>query len=129
MNNLPQILDYVETITPVDERRSHWVLRGHPGERVEFDAEIANESPDQFIAWRTLDAPIECTCSLSFTPIETAEAGPATEVHLILRLIAPPDRAADLIARDPTRTAQELLLRFKQRAESQASATPTSDVT
>jgi uncharacterized membrane protein len=53
-SHLPQLMDHLESVTPIDEQRSHWVARGPFGLRVEWDAEIINEIPNRLIGWRSL---------------------------------------------------------------------------
>jgi uncharacterized membrane protein len=52
--NLPQFLRHIERITELDGIRSHWVMRGPAGMKLEWDAEIINEVPGELIGWRSL---------------------------------------------------------------------------
>jgi uncharacterized membrane protein len=53
--NLPKVMRHLESVTPIDDRRSHWVAKGPAGLRVEWDAEIIHEEVDRVIGWRSLE--------------------------------------------------------------------------
>ena len=58
-----------ESVTVIDERRSHWVATAPAGKRVEWDAEIVNEIEPDLIAWRTLPgADLVSAGSVRFRP-------------------------------------------------------------
>ncbi len=42
------------SVRPTGERRSHWVACGPGGKRIEWDAEITEERPNELISWRSL---------------------------------------------------------------------------
>src|SRR4051812_47481360 len=52
--NLPRFMQHLECVEVIDDRKSHWVAKGPAGSRVEWDAEIINEEPDELVAWRSL---------------------------------------------------------------------------
>ena len=52
----PHFMEGVEKITQVTDTKTHWVTKIAGVER-EFDAEITEQTPDQRIAWTTLDEP------------------------------------------------------------------------
>ena len=52
----PQFMEGVEKIVQLSDTRTHWVTE-IAGVRREFDAEITEQTPDQRIAWTTLDDP------------------------------------------------------------------------
>ena len=60
---------------------------------------------------------LETEGSVTFVPIND---GRSTEVHVIVRLALPAERAGLAIAHDPARHLQNNLLRFKQIMESAA---------
>src|SRR4051794_38222284 len=49
--NLPTFMDNVVSISPIDDRRSHWVVKAPGGKTVEWDSVITEESENSFIAW------------------------------------------------------------------------------
>ena len=53
--NLPQFMDYLESVTPRGEGRSHWVAKLPVGGTIAWDAEIIEDRPGELIAWRTVE--------------------------------------------------------------------------
>jgi uncharacterized membrane protein len=52
--NLARWMRAIECVQLSGPRSSHWRARGVAGKRVEWDAEITDERPNELIAWRTL---------------------------------------------------------------------------
>ncbi|ASW55189.1 SRPBCC family protein [Plantactinospora sp. KBS50] len=52
--SFPKFMGGVESITQLDDRRTHWVTKV-AGVRREFDAEITEQHPDERVAWKSLD--------------------------------------------------------------------------
>jgi uncharacterized membrane protein len=118
LENLPRFMDNLESVTVLDSRRSHWVAKGALGARVEWDAEIHNEIPDELLAWRSLPgSDVDQAGSVHFT---RAKAG-GTEVRVVLRYAAPGGKIGDAVAHllgdDPARQIADDLRRFKQVME------------
>ena len=129
LDNLPRFMDNLESVTVLDQRRSHWVAKGPVGTRVEWDAEIHNEIEDEIIAWRSLPgSDIDQAGSVQFTPAH----GGGTDVRVVMRYAAPAGKTGDAIAHllgdDPERQVADDLRRFKQvmEANETASFTPSA---
>src|SRR2546423_8819624 len=45
--NLPLFMKNLESVTRLDERRSHWVTKGIGNAKIEWDAEIYNEDANE----------------------------------------------------------------------------------
>ncbi len=119
LENLPRFMDHLETVTVLDEERSHWVAKGPAGTKVEWDALIHNEIPNQLIAWRSLEgSEVDNAGSVLFSPTETGD----TEVRVVLRYDPPGGKVgaavAGLFGKDPARQVAEDLRRLKQVVES-----------
>jgi uncharacterized membrane protein len=125
LDNLPRFMDHLESVTVLDERRSHWTAKGPLGARVEWDAEIVHEIPDEILAWRSLPgSDVDQAGQVQFTPAH----GGGTDVRVVLRYATPAGKAgatvAHLLGDDPARQIADDLRRFKQVTEgSFASAT------
>jgi uncharacterized membrane protein len=52
--NLPRFMTHLESVQVTEERRSHWAARGPAGVRVEWDAELVEDRPNELISWRSL---------------------------------------------------------------------------
>lgn len=124
-DNLPRFMDNLESVTVLDGRRSHWVAKGPLGTRVEWDAEIHNEIPDELIAWRSLPgSDVDQAGSVHFMP----GSGGGTEVRVVLRYAAPAGKIGEAIGHvlgeDPRQQIADDLRRFKQVME--AGEVPTT---
>ncbi|HEX6645323.1 MAG TPA: SRPBCC family protein [Gemmatimonadales bacterium] len=117
--NLPRFMDHLESVTVLDDDRSHWVAKGPAGMRIEWDAEIHNEIENELIAWRSLPgAEVGNAGSVHFTPI--AE-GRSTEVRVVLSYEPPAGRIGAAVARlfgeEPSQQVADDLARFKEAME------------
>jgi uncharacterized membrane protein len=54
--NLPKLMTYLESVRTLESGRSHWTAIGPAGTRIEWDAELVTDEPNQTISWRSLDA-------------------------------------------------------------------------
>lgn len=117
--DLPQIMESIERIDPLDEKRSHWVAKGPTGARLEWDAEIINEQPRQLIAWRSLPGgEVDTAGSVHFEP---AAGNRGTVVRVSLKYDPPGGKMtaklADLFQSGLERRLTKDLRRFKQVME------------
>jgi len=117
LDNLPRFMDHLESVTVLDENRSHWVAKGPAGTTVEWDATIHNEIENELLAWRSLPgADVDNAGSVHFEPTEGG-----TEVRVVLRYdpIAGKIGAgvAKLLGEEPSHQVEEDLRRFKQVME------------
>jgi uncharacterized membrane protein len=124
-DQLPAFMRHLVRVTPLDDRRSHWVARAPAGRTVEWDAEIINEIPNELIGWRTVDgADVVSAGSVHFKP---APGYRGTEVRVQLQYAPPAGkvgaRIAWLFGHEPSQTIKEDLRRFKQLIEAGEVAT------
>jgi uncharacterized membrane protein len=122
--NLPRFMDHLESVTVIDETRSHWVAKGPAGTKVEWDAVIHNEVENELIAWRSLPgAAVNNAGSVHFR--ESAPAG-GTEVRVVLSYDPPAGKlgaaVAKLLGEEPSQQVEDDLRRFKQVMESEVPA-------
>jgi uncharacterized membrane protein len=117
--NLPRFMDHLESVTVIDETRSHWVAKAPAGTRVEWDAVIHNEVEDELIAWRSLPgSDVRNAGSVHFRPVGD---GNQTEVRVVLSYEPPAGRVGAAVARlfgeEPSKQIEDDLRRFKQVIE------------
>ena len=129
--NLPRVMDHLESVTVQDRNRSHWVAKGPAGRTVVWDAEIINERENELIGWRSLEgADIRNAGSVHFTP---APGGRGTEVRVVLEYAPPAGRlgaaVAGLFRESPEVQIREDLRRFKQLMEAREFATTAGQPT
>jgi uncharacterized membrane protein len=119
--NLPRIMSYLEEVRVLDGdgRRSHWIARAPTagGMRFEWDAELAEDVPNERVAWRSLPgSDIDNAGVVSFEPSPRG-----TIVRVDMRLVAPGGRlgswAAKMFADTPDRQIREDLRNFKRVME------------
>lgn len=96
-NNLSRFMDHVESVRIIDDKRSHWEVRGPAGHDVSWDAEIINDVPNQLIAWKTAGHPeVEHAGSVHFKELPNSRG---TEILVVLRYDPPGGRMGSLIAK------------------------------
>lgn len=126
LENLPRFMQHVQYVRTLDDRNSHWVMEGLAGQRVEWDAEIINEIPNELLAWRSLPgASVNNAGSVRF---EHATAGRGTKVLVSLQFEPPAGQVGALVAKllgkQPDLEIDEGLHRLKNIIE--AGEIPTS---
>ena len=120
LSNLAHFMERVESVNAsAGSNRSHWIAKGPRGKRMEWDAEIVNESENELIAWRSLDgSQVPNAGSVLF---KDASGGRGTEVKLELQYVPPGGPVGAFIARlmneDPARQIHNDLKRLKAQLE------------
>lgn len=125
LERLPRFMAHLESVRVLDERRSHWTVKGPVGTTVEWDAEITDDIPGQLLAWRSVaGAEVEHTGSVRFEP---GPGGKGTLVQVQMQYQPPAGKvgaaAAKLSGEDPEKQVDENLRRFKQLIETGEVAT------
>jgi uncharacterized membrane protein len=116
--NFPRFMENVESIRSMGGKRSHWVVKGPAGSKVEFDAITTANVPDQEIAWETTpDAMVKSQGQVTFRP-----AGQnSTQVSVYMTYTPPAGIAgaavASLFGKDPKSQMDEDLERMKSLLE------------
>lgn len=119
LENLPRIMNQLESVRETGDKRSHWVAKAPAGETVEWDAEITEDRANERIAWRSIEgSEVDNSGSVEF---ETAPGGRGTIVRVEIEY-NPPGGAlgaavAKLFGKDPGQQADEALRCFKQVME------------
>jgi uncharacterized membrane protein len=119
LENLPRFMDHLESVTVIDETRSHWVAKGPAGTKVDWEAAIHNEIENELIAWRSLpDSDVNHAGSVHFTSLGD---GSSTEIRVVLSYQPPAGKlgatVAKLLGEEPSQQVEEDLRRFKQVME------------
>jgi uncharacterized membrane protein len=117
--NLPSFMKHVESVEVIDQRRSHWKVRGPGGIGFEWDAEMFEDRPNELIAWRSMPgADVQNDGRVRFV---RAPGGRGTEVHAEIHYHPPAGRfgvaVAKLFGSAPGQQAKDDLRRFKQVLE------------
>ena len=117
LDNLPRFMKHLESVE-VDGTRSRWTALGPAGVRVQWDAEMVEDSP-QRIAWRSL--PGTLVPNSGVVRFDRAPGARGTELRVELRYEPPGGKAAALFAklfgREPHQQIDDDLRRVKQLLE------------
>jgi uncharacterized membrane protein len=104
----------VESVTVQSDTRSHWVVKGPMGAKLEWDAVVINDKPNELIAWRTEGARVESAGSVRFEPRPDG----STLVRVALQYSPPGGELAHMIStvfgEDPGVRIDEDLARLKE---------------
>jgi uncharacterized membrane protein len=118
VSNLSKFSPMLESITPIDDRRSHWVLRTVGGKKIEWDSEITADRPGERIAWHSISGDVKHAGTVRF---ERAPGGRGTFVSAMMHYQPPGGRLATglakLFGKDPNHQVREDLRRFKSLIE------------
>ena len=117
LDNLPQFMDHLESVTNLGNRRSHWVASAPL--KAEWDAEIIDERENDLICWRSLPGSrVDTAGTVRFKP---APDGFGTEIHVSLQYSPPGGPvgavAAGLLKGVTAQQVREDLRRFKEVLE------------
>jgi len=119
LENLPTFMSYLESVRQMGDKRSHWVARVPPDTRIEWDAEITNEIPNERIAWRSL--PNSDVCTSGSVRFDRAPGGRGTIVRVRMELESLSNKLGSSVARwigkGPEHLVYKDLRRFKQVLE------------
>jgi uncharacterized membrane protein len=115
--NLPRFMNHLQSVDVLDDRRSHWVVKGPAGRMVEWDAEIINDVENELIAWRSIGGDVQNAGSVHFKA-----AGPnATMVRVKLQYNPPAGVVGALFAKlfgeEPSQQIREDLGRLQSALE------------
>ncbi|HEX8225470.1 MAG TPA: SRPBCC family protein [Allosphingosinicella sp.] len=117
--NLPQFMDNIESVTRINEVRSHWVIKAPAGTKVEFNSLVTEDIPGRLIAWKSEEgASVPNRGRVEF--IETSDGG-GTNVRTTISYDPPAGAfgriVAKLFQREPGVQARQDLDRLKQLLE------------
>ncbi|PJE02216.1 MAG: cyclase [Mycobacterium sp.] len=119
LENLPEFMYHLQSVTDADDGHSHWVANSPVGQPVQWDAQIIEDLPGKRIAWQSLPGSgIENSGSVDFTP---DHSGKGTEVRVTMAYRMPGGAlgkaAATLMGESPEQQVNDDLRRFKQIME------------
>jgi uncharacterized membrane protein len=127
LENLPQFMEHVRSVSTEENGRSHWIVHLTPGLTLEWDAEITEDRSNEMIAWRSLPgSSVQTSGSVHFAP---ATGNRGTQVTVMMAYQPPAGMVGEIFARmQKSITAQQIhedMRRFKQILE--AGEIPTTE--
>jgi uncharacterized membrane protein len=124
LENLPSFMEHLESVAQRDGV-SHWVVQGPLNRRIDWDARISQEHPNELIRWHSLaGSPIDHRGSVHFAKA-TGDRG--TVVTVTLEYGTPAGKAGNVVSslfgKHPEQIIREELRHFKQLMEAGEIAT------
>ena len=122
LENFPRFMEHVQSVRVIDDRRSHWVVKGPAGTEVEWTAEILTDRENSLISWESLPgAEVQNAGSVRFEPVNN---GLSTEVKVSMQYLPPAGvvgaTVAKLFGEAPDQQLEADLERFKELLAGQA---------
>jgi uncharacterized membrane protein len=119
LENLPRFMRHLESVNDLGGGRSHWVVNGPAGKRVEWDAEIIEDKPNEMISWRSIEGSgVANAGSVWFQP---AAGDMGTDVKVAMKYSPPAGKLgvaiAKLFGRDAEAELEDDLFIFKALME------------
>lgn len=118
LENLPQFMTHLESVTKTGDKTSHWKAKAPLGTSVEWDAEVTSDVENERIGWMSLEgSDIPNSGVVHFLP--TTNRG--TEVKVNMTYEPPAGMLGALVAKlfgeEPQQQVSEDLRRFKSLME------------
>jgi len=116
---LPLFMENIEDVVVLDDKRSHWIVRGPAGSELEWDSVITEDVPGEVIAWRSVEgASVDNGGRVEF---RDSPNGRGTIVSVTIAYKPPAGKLgkafAKLFRSEPKIQARQELRRFKQLME------------
>jgi uncharacterized membrane protein len=119
LENLPNFMEHLESVTVLDNRRSHWKAKAPAGTSVEWDAEIVEERENEMISWRSMPGAV--VPNAGTVRFKEAPGGQGTEVHVVMEYHIPGGTVGSVVAKlfreEPDQQVRDDLRHFKQVME------------
>ena len=117
--NFPRFMYHLKSVQVTGPRTSHWVANGPAGTRFEWDSELTADTPNELIAWRSVeDADVDNSGIVQF---ERRPGGRGTIVRVEIEYRPPGGVAGAIVARlfheSPEQQIYDDLHRMKQVIE------------
>jgi len=124
LENLPRIMDHLESVVETDATHSNWIAKAPAGTTVSWSAEIIRDEPNHYIAWRSQEgADVPNSGSVRFN----ADGDRGTLVRVIFEYKPPAGALGAVVAKlfgeEPNQQVESDLQRFKQFMETGEGAT------
>jgi uncharacterized membrane protein len=128
--NLVGIMENIERIDMLDDKRSHWVVKAPGGKTVEWDSVVVDDEPGRLISWQSVEGSDVRTSGR----VEFIDAPPGRGTYVRATVAYDPpggvigEWIAKLLQREPnvqTRRDLRRLKQFLETGEITSSASPS----
>lgn len=121
--NLPQVMNFIEQVKPLEGNKSHWVAQVPLGPTIEWDSEVVDDDPGRLLSWRSLEgSELMNWGRVTFSP---SGNGRGTELFVAFNF-TPPENMTGTIARFlsdvENASLDQNLINLKSHLESEKSA-------
>lgn len=127
LEDLPTFTYHLESVKQIGDRQYRWVALGPAGIPIQWDAEIVDQRPNEFISWRS--SPNSALIAAGSVRFEKAPGGRGTIVTATTHFDHPAGEVGSAVAKmfgkDPSFLMQQDLRRFKALIE--AGEIPTTE--
>jgi uncharacterized membrane protein len=120
VEEFPRFMRHLESVEPLDARRSRWVVGGPAGRTMTWETEIVEEEPENTVAWRTVGrSDVRHDGRVEFDDA-TGNRGTVVSVRLTYRSPAHNGRSAfsKVFRHDPETQIRGDLRRFQRLVDS-----------
>lgn len=129
-SNLALVMENIERVDVIDDKRSYWVVKAPAGNEVEWDSVVTDDQPGRLIAWQSVEgADVKSSGRIEFID---AAPGRGTIVRATITYDPPggviAQWLAKLLQREPavqTRRDMRRLKQFLETGEVTSSASPS----
>jgi uncharacterized membrane protein len=120
LENLPNFMTNVEEVRATGPDRTHWVIKGPLGAKMEFDAETTQEEENRALGWNSVEGNVETSGQVHFQ-----ELGPErTRVEVTMNYADPPGgrlgEVGSRLVSNPQVMVDQDLYNFKEIIEGRA---------
>lgn len=123
--NFPQFMKNIKSVKKTGENKSHWVMEGPLGKKIEWDAETTRMDENKRIAWNSTGGDIKTSGQVTFNSLPQNQ----TDVHVVLQYVPPAGVAGEWVAQllsHPDDRLEEDLRNFKTYVEKTHSRTSST---
>ena len=120
LENLPNFMTNVEEVRATGPDRTHWVIKGPLGTKMEFDAETTQEEENRALGWNSVDGNVGTSGQVRFQ-----ELGPErTRLEVTMNYADPPGgrlgEVGSRLVSNPQVMVDQDLYNFKEIIEGRA---------
>jgi len=86
LENLPSFMSNIEEVRNIGDDRTHWVVKGPLGTKIEYDAETTQDQENDAISWNSTDGNVQTSGQVRFQELGSER----TRVEVTMNYSDPP---------------------------------------
>src|SRR5829696_1880836 len=120
LENLSNFMSNIEEVRNIGDHKTHWVVKGPLGVKMEYDAETTQDQENEAIAWNSVDGNVQTSGQVRFQ-----ELGPErTRIEVTMNYADPPGgrlgEVGSRLVSNPQVMVDQDLYNFKEIIEGRA---------